>query len=605
LGITKTYRAGDFGWRGMELRLKRFWRKTRHVLFHPLVIIPILVIVMLIGWHYYIKASQDLDSPNVNVLADTSFNDLVKGVPAGWQLTKSGQSHISTTLAKGYASGNSFEMTMSDYRSGSDELSSPVTLVKDNTVYLYKGFYKSSMPFDLLARYTYTNGSAQLYLIHTYPQTGANWSAASDSFKTNNQVESIQFLYRISGNGSLSINGEYLEADSDIYMQPSSTTSTANLIQNSELSTDQNGNPMTWNAYQTGNNQIQSGLNSKVSPPYLYLEMSRYVSGESSWQPQAISVSPFQYFNFGFNYQSNVKADVVAEYQLNNGSYVFETVDVVNPANEWTRVSIHFEAPNNAISLIPYVDIQADGYLNTSGYYLYDNTNTSLANWSQPMITLTFDGGYQSVYDNAASQLKADGFKSTYYLNPASIDTKGVMSVSELQSLQNEGNEIASQGYHYIDLTTVNSKRIDSEMADSKQYLDQTFNQDTTDFAAPYGNIDSQVQLSLRKYYESNRSTATGININQSYDPYNLRVFYVGSKTTANDLQNAINQAKQYNGWLILVYNQIDNGKPGSNSGTTISSSQFNQQLSLIKQNGIKVDTVNQAVTAIAKLNHK
>ena len=213
---------------------------------NPLLRIPPLVIFLAIAWQHYAYAGRNLSLPSSggNILPNGDFARFDGSLPVGWQLIHSGAAQYSTTLADGYVAGKSLELNVHDYRDGDTTLQSPKVSLQQNMTYLFKGYYKTTVPFELLARYYHTDGSSALVLVQSYPGDSSDWSTASDAFASTN-ITAVQFVYRVSGNGQLSLNGLYLEPQHDIYVPP--TVAGQNLIPNSRLATSDASNiPQDW-----------------------------------------------------------------------------------------------------------------------------------------------------------------------------------------------------------------------------------------------------------------------------------------------------------------------------------------------------------------------
>lgn len=571
----------------------------RTVILNPLVIVLSLVGLLLFGWVQYTNASHDFSVPTDNLLPGNAFNVLQGGgVPTGWQLTKGGQMDDAITYQDGYVSGRSLELTVSHYQSGDLELITPKVAVNAQTSYLFKGFYAASANFDLLMRYYYKNGTSQLQLVHAYQSTSGLWTTDSTAFKPNTTVVAVQFVYRIGMDGQLQLDNTYLEPSSSVYIPPPPLLGTQ-LLANADLS-NSGSSPESWTSYKSGDNDATFAYTqtSDVGPA-VSVAVKNYKNGEAKWQPDPLPVTPGQYYQFSFSYTGSSQADVVAEYEMQNGSINFNTAETISPASDWTNVTVHFDVPAGATSITPCVIMHSDGTLKTAKYSLYDQTKLRPTQWTSPLISLTFDDGHVSQYVNGGQQLRADGLNGTFYINPATIDTNGFMSTPQLTSLQQFGDEIASHGYSSVDLTTVNEARINAELQGSESYLNKQFGIDSPDVATSDSNNDPQVSMYARKYYASLRGIEGGINTKQNLDPYNLKVFYITNHTSVATIESAISQAKTYNGWLIFVYHQI--GVSSTNSNADISLSSFQSQLHAIKASGVPVKTVTQALAVIGK----
>lgn len=587
---------GIFNKNGLKLVLG--W--LRITLLNPLVIILPLMGVLWLGWTHYVKVSRDLSMPTHNILPGGSFDTSAKnGIPSGWQLAKDGQLDDTSTQTKGYVNRNALLLAVSHYQSGDLALTTPKVLLTANTTYLFKGFYATSSNFDLLVRYYYADGTSQLQLVHSYSSTSDQWSTVSSAFTTGTDIRAVQFMYRQSSNGHLHLDETYLEATNSVYIAPKVELG-KNLLANAGLTAANNHKPRDWISYHSGKNSAAFAYvpANNAAPAYVRVAISDYVTGEAKWQPEPLTVAPDQYFQYSFDYQSTEPADIVVEYVLSNHTHVFDTIATLAPSSDWTNVTTQFEVPSNAINLFPSIVLHRNGSISTTHYGLYDITKPGKRSWNQPLISLTFDGGSELTYQNGAALLQQYNLHGTFYVNPATIDTNNFMNISELKTLQQHGNELASQGYDNIDLTTVNTELLNAELQKSSSYLHQTFGSQNLDFATSYGDIDPQVQAYVRKYYRSNRSTESGINTKQNFNPYDLKIFYIDRLTSSASIQNAIAQTEMYHGWLILVYNRIGTTTQTTDQ-TAITPGAFAQQLQIISKSGVAVNTIDDALNTV------
>jgi hypothetical protein len=95
------------------------------------------------------------------------------------------------------------------------------------------------------------------------------------------------------------------------------------------------------------------------------------------------------------------------------------------------------------------------------------------------------------------------------------------------------------------------------------------------------------------------RSVDTGINTRQNFDPYDLKVLFVKSDTSEQMVANALNETKQANGWLILVYHKIEPARPDSATpnveNNTISPATFASHIATIQKSTMPVLPVGSA----------
>jgi hypothetical protein len=571
---------------------------------NPLVIVLPIVGVLWLGWNFYLQATRDLNVSAENLLSGGSFDDYgPNGVPTGWQLRNSGVMDMETAHPQGYVGGQALTIKISDYKSGDAELVSPNVPLQKSADYLFKGFYRSNATFDLLARFTYADGSSNLQMVRTFGQSDSSWTTLSDAFDTGAMhAQSVQFVYRFYGSGSIELDDTYLETNNEIAL-PAEVTTQNNLFSNTEF-VDMHGTmPRSWLAYHSGENTAKFALaGTGMANPYLHLETSEFRSGEAKWQQAPLTADPLHRYGFGVRYRSSEPAYVVVEYVLADGNRKFDTIATLHPADEWTDIHADFQAPSDAATMFASVILRSNGTLDTSNYLLNDITKSGPIAWQRPLVSLTFDDGDESAYQNGLPILRQYKLPATFYVNPATVDTPNFMATSQLLDLKKQGSEIASQGYDNVDLTTVNANRLSSELKESRDYLNRTFSQHTTDFASPFGAVDAQTLPVIKSVYSSQRGNVDGVNTRQNFDPYNLRVLYIGSETSLHSVQSDITEAQSENGWLILVYHQVGSettSQEESGRNTNLSIANFTSQIKAIAQSDITVLPVNAALREV------
>jgi peptidoglycan/xylan/chitin deacetylase (PgdA/CDA1 family) len=175
------------------------------------------------------------------------------------------------------------------------------------------------------------------------------------------------------------------------------------------------------------------------------------------------------------------------------------------------------------------------------------------------------------------------------------------MTTLQVQGLHDMGNELAAHGVSHADMTAVNDSQIIFQLQGSQRYIKQKLHAGAVDYASPYGKSDAEVQFYARQYFRSVRGTDTGLNTRQNIDLYNLRVLYVGSKTTSDEIHKAIEDAAANNGWLVLTYHRIENPTAETReSNVVVSPLIFRQHMNLLRQSGIAVKTVQQALDEVS-----
>jgi peptidoglycan/xylan/chitin deacetylase (PgdA/CDA1 family) len=556
---------------------------------NPLVLVVPIVVSLLLIWQQYTMAQPQISVPKMNILPNAGLDELDgRGFPIGWQL--SGAETTTASAVKGHNSPTSLLLMNNDNtESNNVTLISPLAAVQAGETYFYKSFYKSNIAFDLLLRSNNQDGTYEQAIVGRYTPSD-DWETVGHVFIPSNGTQSVQFIYSISGQGELQVDNAYLEASPmDVYIKPPQVLKD-NKIENTMFSSLDGDIPDKWSKYSIGNNQATLARVDNSGETYIRTEVAAYIDGEAKWQYAPIEVKPGQAFVFNVSYQSNAPAKVVAEYTLASGDKKFEIISDLMPIKEWTKYSSNIEVPFGAKDLFVTVILQGNGAINTKGYGLYDTTKPGDISWDEARVSLTFDDGWESAFSSARNLLDKFSYPGTFYLNPSTIDTASFMDSNQVAQLAQSTHEIGSHGYEHINFTTLDRTGIEYQFRRAHDYFEKIHAMQTVNFSAPFGANDAQTSFYARKYYTSLRGTTNGINTRQNFDAYNLRVLYVGKSVSFEKLAATIAEAKDRNGWLILVYHRIDTASSGE---TTIDPTQFQQQLEIIKKSDVKVRTIS------------
>ena len=215
------------------------------------------------------------------------------------------------------------------------------------------------------------------------------------------------------------------------------------------------------------------------------------------------------------------------------------------------------------------------------------------------MVSVTFDDGWASQYNNALPVLNKYGVPATMYIYTEGInDVPLYMTQAQIQGFASRGDEIASHTVSHADLTTLTATERNTELSQSRATLQQMFGPTAgIDFASPYGAYNATTTTAVRNYYATQRNTDEGFNSQTGFDPYNILVQNVVSTTSNATVQGWINSAKANNTWLVLVYHEI-----GANIGSDIyhtDTAALDANLAAVKNSGLAMVTVRQGVQAM------
>jgi peptidoglycan/xylan/chitin deacetylase (PgdA/CDA1 family) len=232
-----------------------------------------------------------------------------------------------------------------------------------------------------------------------------------------------------------------------------------------------------------------------------------------------------------------------------------------------------------------------------------DQTTEALKPFDQPLISVTFDDGWESVYTEALPVMQENGIATTQYIITDVFDNYQYMSLAQLHSMQDAGHEIGSHTVSHADLTTLDETKLGHELLDSKKLLQNEFKAPVNDFTSPYGSYNKHTLETIGNYYRSQKNAEgdpdanelEAINIRNSFDPLNIKSYSVRQNTTLDDIQKLIKAAKENNGWLVLTYHQIDT----SNETFSVSPEHFKQQMQLISGSDVRTPTLGKVLDSL------
>jgi peptidoglycan/xylan/chitin deacetylase (PgdA/CDA1 family) len=209
------------------------------------------------------------------------------------------------------------------------------------------------------------------------------------------------------------------------------------------------------------------------------------------------------------------------------------------------------------------------------------------------MVTLAFDDGWDSQYDEAKKKLSGVGFPATAYVIKSRIGTAGYMTLAQLHELENLHRWEVSL-HHETDLTTVSLVDAESLIRSSKQWLiDNGFNRGADHFAIPNGAFNANLMALFRRYFRTTRTIGVKAETFPPADWHRLRILNVLDTTPPATIANAVDSARINNYWLILLFHKI---VASTTVSTEYSIANFSTVVDDISSDGIAVKTISQAI---------
>lgn len=149
-------------------------------------------------------------------------------------------------------------------------------------------------------------------------------------------------------------------------------------------------------------------------------------------------------------------------------------------------------------------------------------------------VVISFDDGYQSVFDNAMDALANDQFKAVQFLVPKflgksnewdlilDMEQQRLMDVPQIREWLSAGHEIGSHTLTHPYLTRLSLKQAREEITASKKLLEDLFGIEVKHFCYPYGDYNENVRhWVIEAGYRTASTIRFGINTVAS-DPFTL-----------------------------------------------------------------------------------
>ena len=149
-------------------------------------------------------------------------------------------------------------------------------------------------------------------------------------------------------------------------------------------------------------------------------------------------------------------------------------------------------------------------------------------------FVMTFDDGYESVYRHAFPVLRDLGLTATLFVTVGAVDDlkatvqrsrrfqgRNMLSWEELAEMLGAGFAVGAHTLTHPDLTALPSSQVISEMAGSRDRLEDKLGVGVKSFAYPFGRYDAQVREHALQLFELACSDRLGYASPRS-DPFAL-----------------------------------------------------------------------------------
>ena len=224
-----------------------------------------------------------------------------------------------------------------------------------------------------------------------------------------------------------------------------------------------------------------------------------------------------------------------------------------------------------------------------------------LSDDNRPMVVMTFDDGYESVYTEALPLLSSYEIPATFYPALNFIGKENYMSPRQVKSLTNLGWEIGAHTIDHTNITKMSSDDLINTLVYPVAYLANMSGQQIVSFASPYGEFDETSLEKVKLFYGNHVnawSPARGMNYVESFDQYNIHRLDVDDAVTAEYVCNELSDLPE-NSMFVLLFHDITTAEGRWN----IAPDKLQQIVECV--DNANVNTVNITEATIAMLEKK
>jgi len=220
-------------------------------------------------------------------------------------------------------------------------------------------------------------------------------------------------------------------------------------------------------------------------------------------------------------------------------------------------------------------------------------------NLDKPVITFWFDDAWLSQYMNAYPILKTQGFSAAVGVPTSAVEAPNYVNWSQLRILQENGWEITNHSVsHNCEMDSWNEEAVLNEYQKSKLILWK--NKLASDiFVSPCG-VDSEIMRSAaKKMFLGYRTVDPGYNELSGVDFYDLKVQNVTNQTKFSDVKQWVDETKDNNYWLIIVFHKVGEiSKTLNDDEFNVTIDNFKDIVSYVKEQEIQVVIPSQILQA-------
>lgn len=223
-------------------------------------------------------------------------------------------------------------------------------------------------------------------------------------------------------------------------------------------------------------------------------------------------------------------------------------------------------------------------------------TPANLEGFKRPLVSLTFDDGWESAYTEVLPLLTWYDYKGTFFLYSDAINWKHYITTDQVREIHHKGHEIGAHSIDHADLATLLPSLVEDQLSKPKKVLEEMIQAPVIDFAAPYGSVSPLVLKLIPKYYQSNRSVdEKTYNTKANFDRYDIKIKAIRVTTTPEQVEEWLDFAQKNKLWLVFVYHEVDLGQRAYST----TPENFEKHLKAIKARNLPVVTIREGLQEV------
>ncbi|OGY64848.1 MAG: hypothetical protein A3A04_01915 [Candidatus Harrisonbacteria bacterium RIFCSPLOWO2_01_FULL_40_28] len=476
----------------------------------------------------------------------------------------------------GHSSSRGARVEISEYTSGDAKWYFKEVPVTPGKIYVFRDTWNATIGSFVTIQFKMTNGG---FIYKDIAQLGpsTSWQRTEKEFVVPQGVQSLTVFHLIKNVGILNVdNYELREEFPETQTQEEDPL---NLVKNPSLELSTTGSaPDEWLKGRWGVNKafFTYPVLGHSSSRGARVEISEYTSGDAKWYFKEVPVTPGKIYVLANDYTANTQSYVTVQLRSSNNTYSYVDIAILPPSSAWTHVEKTITIPQDIVGITVFHLINRIGILNVDNYVLRIKetqggviTTTSTDRFNEGLVTLHFDDGWKSIYDNAIPILNKAGIKSTQYIVSHRLTGfSGYVNKEEVLDMQAKGHEIGSHTETHQHLTALSEDDMRKEILDSRDDLLLIGASPVRTFAYPFGDYNSNTDSIIRnsRYYTSARTSNAGFNT-KTTDKFLLERQPVTVNTSASQIKSWIDTSLYDKLWLILTFHNVD--YTGSQYSTT------------------------------------